>query len=86
MELVDILVLETSAVMACRFEACQRYQNLVIMLYCIEVKRGGIGEEDLVMHQNFPQEPTREEILNFISECDVGYDDDYCKFEYYPVG
>lgn len=56
------------------------------MLYCIEVKRGGIGEEDLVMHQNFPQEPTREEILNFISECDVGYDDDYCKFEYYPVG
>ena len=56
------------------------------MLYCIEVGRGGIGEEDMVIHQEFETAPTRDEVLKFIEDEDCGYDDDYCKFNYYAVG
>ena len=56
------------------------------MIYCIEVNRGGIGEENMTMHHKFETEPTRDEVLKFIDDQDVGYNDDYCKFEYYPVG
>lgn len=56
------------------------------MLYCIEVNRGGIGEENMTMHHNFEKEPTRNDVLKFIDDEDVGYDDMYCKFIYYKVG
>ena len=56
------------------------------MLYCIEVKRGGIGEEDMNLHEYFEEKPTRSEVLAFIDSEDIGYDDMYCKFNYYPVG
>jgi hypothetical protein len=56
------------------------------MIYCIEVKRGGIGEEDMNIHQHFDVEPTRDEVLKFIEAQDIGYEDNYCKFEFYPVG
>lgn len=56
------------------------------MIYCIEVIRGGIGEENFNMHVEFDTEPTREEVLNLILDEDCGYDDKYCKFEYYKVG
>lgn len=54
-------------------------------LYCIEIDRGGIGEEDMVIHEHFEREPTREEVLKVIEELDCGYDDNYCKFEYYKL-
>jgi len=53
------------------------------IMYCIEVQRS--GEEDCVLHHEFDKEPTREEVLAFIEDEDMGYDDDYGRFEYYPV-
>lgn len=55
------------------------------MLYCIEIDRGGIGEEDMVLHHNFETEPTREDVLKVIEDEDCGYDDNYCRFHYYRV-
>jgi hypothetical protein len=55
------------------------------MLYCIEVKRRGIGEEDCVLHHKFEKKPTREEIIQIIEDEDIGYDDDYCDFNFYQV-
>lgn len=55
------------------------------MIYCIEIDRGGIGEEDVVLHNVFDTTPTREEILEVIANEDIGYDDDYCKFDYYLI-
>jgi len=55
-------------------------------IYCIEVGRGGVGEEDMVIHQEFVGEPTREEVLHFIEGQDVGYDDNYCNFSFRPIG
>jgi len=55
------------------------------MLYCIEIKRGGIGEEDMTIHHRFEKEPTRKDVLKLIEDLDCGYDDDYCKFNYYKV-
>tara|TARA_R100001244_G_scaffold124761_1_gene94652 strand:+ start:2017 stop:2190 length:174 start_codon:yes stop_codon:yes gene_type:complete len=54
-------------------------------LYCIEISRGGVGEEDMVAHAIL-KDPDREEVLEYIVALDVGYDDNYCKFDYYPVG
>ena len=54
-------------------------------LYCIEVSRGGVGEEDMVLHHEFKKEPTRGDVLTFIEEEDVGYDDLYCRFTYYEI-
>jgi hypothetical protein len=55
------------------------------MLYCIEVERGGIGEENVTLHHRFDKEPTREEIIELIEDEDIGYDDDYCDFDFYQV-
>jgi hypothetical protein len=55
------------------------------MIYCIEIERGGIGEEDVVLHRKFDKKPTREEILEIIKEEDIGYEDGYCDFDYYQV-
>ena len=56
------------------------------MIYCIEVERGGIGEEDMVMHHNFEKEPTREEIIQLIKDEDCGWQDGYCDVDFYKVG
>jgi hypothetical protein len=55
------------------------------MLYCIEVNRAGIGEENCVLHHKFDKEPTREEVLKIIEDEDIGYDDDYCDFDFYLI-
>lgn len=54
-------------------------------LYCIEVGRGGIGEEDLVVHLRFRKEPKRSEVVKEIIDLDIGYDDNYCKLNYYKI-
>ncbi len=56
------------------------------MLYCIEVDRSGIVEENMVIHQQFINKPSREDVLKFLLEQDIGYDDRYCSFEYHRVG
>lgn len=55
------------------------------MLYCIEVDRSGLPEEDMVLHQTFDKEPTRAEVKKIIEDEDCGYNDDYCSFDYYQV-
>lgn len=55
------------------------------IIYCIEVDRGGIGEENVVLHRSFDHEPTREEILEIIEMEDMGYEEDYCDFTFYQV-
>lgn len=52
---------------------------------CVEVDRRGIGEGNMVLHYEFNVEPTREEILALLESEDVGYDDRYCKFDYYRI-
>lgn len=53
------------------------------MLYCIIVKRE--LEDDYVFHYYFTHEPTKEDILDKIQKENIGYDDRYGKFEYYPI-
>lgn len=53
------------------------------MLYCIEVERE--LEEKCVLHKEFKEEPSREDILAFIEEQDLNYDDDYGRINYYEV-
>ena len=53
------------------------------MLYCIEVTRE--LEEMAVLHKNFESEPSRQDILDYINDCDLNYNDDYGKLEYYRV-
>ena len=53
------------------------------MLYCVEVERE--MEEKCVLHYHLDHEPTREEILEKILNEDLGYDDDYGRFEFYQV-
>lgn len=60
-------------------------EQVRIMLYCIEIDRGGIGEEDMVLHHNFETKPTREDVLKVIKDEECNYDDNYCKFNYYQV-
>jgi hypothetical protein len=55
------------------------------MTYCIEVNRRGIGEENVVLHYDFDENPTREKIVELLLDEDMGYDDHYCKFDYYRV-
>lgn len=52
-------------------------------LYCIEVDRGGMGEEALVLHHTFKNKPTKEEVIEYIQSEEIDYDDDYCKVEFY---
>lgn len=54
------------------------------MIYCVEVERE--FEEKCVLHYTLDHAPTREEILNRIYEEDLGYDDDYGRFDFYIVG
>ena len=54
-------------------------------LYCIEVDRGGIGEENMTIHHEFDEEPTREEVVNLIKGMDCGYDDRYCDVDFHRV-
>lgn len=69
-----------------KFMSSEKYKELTsIKNYCIEVDRGGIGEEDLTIHQQFTGSPTREEIIKFLESEDVGYDNDYCEFDFYQV-
>jgi len=56
------------------------------MLYCIEVDRSGICEENMVIHHSFLNKPTREEVVKIVEDEDCGYDDQYCKLDYYVVG
>lgn len=56
------------------------------MLYCIEVDRGGIREESFVLHHSFDKEPTKEQIFKLLDDEDCGWDEDYCKAEWYKVG
>lgn len=55
------------------------------MIYCIEVERGGIGEEDIVLHEKFDTEPTKEDVLKFIEKEDIGFSEDYCRYKFYRV-
>ena len=56
------------------------------MIYCIEIDRRGIAEEDMVHHCDFDKEPSRTEILEEVYSLDCGYDDKYCKINYNRVG
>ena len=56
------------------------------MLYCIEVDRSGLPEEDMVLHHKFDKEPTQKEVKKVIEDEGCGYKDDYCSFRYYQVG
>ena len=58
--------------------------------YCIEVERGGIREEDCVLHEQFDHEPTKQEIIDFIISQNMGIDDEdtlrrYCRYSFYQV-
>jgi len=55
------------------------------MIYCVEVDRSGLPEENMVLHYVFEKEPTRDEIIKLIEFEDCGYDDEYCSIEYYRV-
>lgn len=55
------------------------------MLYCIEIDRSGLPEEDMVVHHRFDAEPKREDVLKVIDDLDCGYDDVYCRFNFYKV-
>ena len=54
------------------------------MLYCIELFRD-CREDDCVLHHEFENHPTREEVLQYILSKEIEYNDKYHKFDYYPV-
>lgn len=49
-------------------------------IYEIDVRRGGIGEEDFTCHMRQATDPTTDEVVAFLHDMDCGYDDEYCKF------
>ena len=53
--------------------------------YCIEVSRGGIGEEDCVLHHKFANPPTKEDIEAYLISEDIGYDSKYCSYDFYQI-
>lgn len=53
-------------------------------LYCIEVKRE--LEEKCVLHHDWEEPPTREQVLEVVLDADLNYDDDYGKLHWYLVG
>jgi hypothetical protein len=53
------------------------------MIYCIEMTRE--LEEKVVLHLRFKLPPTRDEILQFVSEEGYHFDDNYGKLIYYKV-
>lgn len=54
-------------------------------IYCIELERGGIGEEDMILHHGFEKEPTRQEVLDYVMKQDVGFDEKHCRLTFYHV-
>ena len=61
------------------------FNNTATINYCIEVKRGGIGEEDCVLHHKFPSQPTKEDIEAYLISEDIGYDSKYCSYDFYQI-
>ena len=59
--------------------------NSTLINYCIEVSRGGIGEEDCVLHHKFSSPPTKEDIEAYLISEDIGYDSKYCSYDCYPI-
>ena len=59
--------------------------NSTLINYCIEVRRGGIGEEDCVLHHKFSSPPTKEDIEAYLISEDIGYDPKYCSYEFYQI-
>lgn len=52
-------------------------------LYAIEVKRD-CRDDDYVVHHEFDHEPSREEIVNFLTT-NHAYNDKYHDFDFYEV-
>lgn len=59
--------------------------NKEIVKFCLEIDRGGICEENLVWHKEFPADITKEEVVNFLKEEDIGWEDGYCEVKFYKV-
>lgn len=59
--------------------------NSTLINYCIEVSRGGIGEEDCVLHHKFSSLPTKEDIEAYLISEDIGYDPKYCSYDFYQI-
>ena len=59
--------------------------NSTLINYCIEVRRGGIGEEDCVLHPKFSSPPTKEDIEAYLISEDIGYDPKYCSYDFYQI-
>lgn len=59
--------------------------NSTLINYCIEVRRGGIGEEDCVLHHKFSSPPTKEDIEAYLISEDIGYDPKYCSYDCYQI-
>lgn len=55
------------------------------MLYCVEVDRSSMSEVDMVVHYKFDKEPTHQDISHLLKKENIGYDDDWCSFEFYRV-
>lgn len=55
------------------------------MIYYIKINRDGIGEEPLSFHKRFEKAPTDSDIEEFLEEQEIGYDPEWCNYEYYQV-
>lgn len=55
------------------------------MTYCIEVDRSALPEENLTLHYDFETEPSRDDIVEFLLNEDIGFSEEWCGFNYYPV-
>lgn len=55
------------------------------MTICMEVDRGGIGEKNIVLHNDWDEMPTREEVEAYLEGEDIGYDYKYCGLKFYRV-
>lgn len=60
-----------------------KQQASTMKTFCIEVERE--SEEQYTFHIELESKPTREEVLKLIDEEDIGYDDNYGRFNYYQV-
>ena len=56
------------------------------MIYCVEVDRSGLCEENVTFHLNLKKEPTRDEIVKAVEDEDIGFSEEWCRIEYYKVG
>ena len=53
-------------------------------LYCVTVERE--SEEMWIGHMDFYGEPSRDEVLAWVMEQELNYDDDYGRINYWLVG